>query len=69
MVDSVALDAAANTIHAGTPRPMFRKLLSGSPQAGSNRQCVLSSDGRRFLFDISIELTVPIQVISHWRPE
>jgi hypothetical protein len=69
MAVSVALDAAANTIGAGTPRALFRKLLSGSPQAGSNRQYVLSSDGQRFLFDISIELTVPIQVISHWRPE
>jgi Tol biopolymer transport system component len=69
MVVPVALDAAANTIDGGTPRELFRKPLSGSPQARSNRQYVVASDGRRFLFDIAIEITVPIQVISHWRPE
>jgi len=68
MAVPIRLDSERNTVEAGTPVPLFVARLSGSPQAPTSRQYMVTPDGQRFLLDAPAEVTLPITVVLNWKP-
>ena len=64
----IRLDSERNTVEAGTPVPLFAAQLSGNPQAGTQRQYMVTADGQRFLINAPAEVTLPITVVLNWKP-
>jgi Tol biopolymer transport system component len=69
MAASVRLDDVGDTPKVGVPEVLFAPAITGSPQSILTRSYAVSPDGRQFLIDTSIPVTLPITVVLNWAPQ
>ena len=70
MAASVAARAGGRGLEFGAPEPLFSVDITGGPILLNNtQQYGVSHDGSRFLINVSIDPTPPINLLHNWNPK